>query len=129
MITIAQKLGRPECPYMVRWVINFHFFSIRLHHWIASDDQRNFHDHPWWFWSFVLKGSYVDRTTEGVNVRNNNSFKFFPALHQHTVIVPKSGCWTLLLTGREKRTWGFWVNGRFRKRNRYFYDFQHHPCE
>lgn len=40
------------------------------------------------------------------------------------------GCWTVLLTGPEKRVWGFWVNGKFRKRNKYFYEHgHHHPCD
>ena len=55
-----QKLGREECPYMRRWVIDLYFFSIRLHHWMASDDQRHYHDHPWDFISLILKGGYMD---------------------------------------------------------------------
>jgi hypothetical protein len=108
--------------------LNFKLFSIRLHHWISSDDQRHFHDHPWWYWSFVLKGTYIDRSTNGEKLRDTFSLAKYPALHQHSVIIDKH-CWTLLLTGAENRIWGFWVNGRFRKRNKYFFIFGHHPCE
>jgi hypothetical protein len=114
---------------MVRWVFNFYFFSIRVHHWISSDDPRHFHDHPWWFISWVLKGSYIDRSPSGDAERKEWSVALKPALHRHTVIVPKGGCWTIMLTGKEKRAWGFWVDGKFKKRNRYFYDYRHHPCD
>lgn len=56
----AEPLGKPECPYMFRWVFVFFGFSIRLHHWIRSDDKRFFHDHPWSFITLVLKGQYTD---------------------------------------------------------------------
>ena len=58
----GQELGKPECPYLKRWVINFGKFSIRLHHWIGSDDPRYMHDHAWGFYTFVLKGGYTDVT-------------------------------------------------------------------
>ena len=101
----GQELGKPECPYIQRWVLDFGPFSIRLHHWLTSDDQRHFHDHPWWYLSLVLKGSYIDRNPKGVNNRTVGSLQFFPATHQHTVSVAKGGCWTLLVTGRERRQW------------------------
>lgn len=59
--TWRQQLGRPECPYMERWVLNLgRLGSIRLHHWIRSDDKRAKHDHPADFITLVLKGSYED---------------------------------------------------------------------
>lgn len=57
------------------------------------------------------------------------SLRVRQAEHRHTVIVDDGGAWTVLLTGPEKREWGFWVKGRFRKRNRYFYDHGHHVCD
>src|SRR4051812_20885395 len=55
-----EPLGKPECPYLKRWVFVFFGYSIRIHHWIRSDDKRFFHDHPWGFLTIVLKGSYID---------------------------------------------------------------------
>jgi hypothetical protein len=125
----GELLGKSECPYIKRWYVDFGPFSIRLHHWLSSDDQRNFHDHPWWYCSLVLRGSYTDRSPKGSSRRGPGSIDYFPATHQHTVEVAPGGCWTILITGRESRQWGFWVKGKFKKRNRYFYDFGHHPCE
>lgn len=129
MITWKEKLGNPECPYVIRWIFNFYFFTIRIHRWISSDDPRHFHDHPWWYFSWVIWGGYTDKNPDGQTHRKRWSFKFFPAKHQHTVQVDPGGAWTIMITGREKRVWGFWVNGKFKKRNRYFFDYKHHPCE
>ncbi len=129
MIKWAESLGRPECPYIKRWVFSCPFFSLRLHHWLASDDQRHYHDHPWWYVTLILKGGYIDRSPKENIVLVAGDFAFRKATHQHTVEVAKGGCWSLLFTGPEKRVWGFWVNGKFKKRNKYFWRHGHHPCE
>lgn len=115
---------------MVRWVFDFYFFTIRIHHWLHSDDLRHPHDHPWSFWTICLWGGYTDVSPDGEDRVRPGSIRFRSALHQHSVKVDEGGCWTILLTGREHRRWGFWVNGKFRKRNKYFYEHGHHnPCD
>ena len=128
-LTWGQKLGNTECPYIQRWVLDLGFFSIRIHKWFGSDDARHFHDHPWFYISLVLWGSYNDISPNGIKERKAPSIAYFPASHQHTVQLTSKTCWTILITGPEKRQWGFWVKGKFRKRNRYFYDYGHHPCD
>ena len=56
----AEKLGYPECPYLIRWTFIFFGYSIRIHHWIKSDDDRYFHDHSANLLSIVLKGRYYN---------------------------------------------------------------------
>src|SRR5688572_29522991 len=104
----GQRLGRPECPYMRRWVISLWLFSIRIHHWSSGDDPRAFHDHPWWFLTLVLKGGYIDVSPAGEDRLTVGSIRFRPARHRHTVDVNDGGCWTLMLTGPEWHRWGFW---------------------
>ena len=128
-LVLGQELGHKECPYIRRWYLDLGFCSIRIHQWFHSDDARFFHDHPWWYISLVLKGSYQDISPIGTKTRLPGSLAFYPATHQHTVSITKSPCWTILLTGPEKRDWGFWVKGKFKKRNRYFYDYGHPPCD
>lgn len=129
-ITWRQPLGLKEDPFMVRWVINFYFFSIRLHHWMHSDDSRAYHDHPWWFWTYVIRGSYVDLSPDGADLVQAGQFRFRPASHAHTVMVPSESdisTWTIMLTGRHKRTWGFWITPlKWIKANKYFYSVGHH---
>ena len=54
----AEKLGYPDDPYLVRWTFLFFGYSMRIHHWIKSDDDRHFHDHSADLLSIVLKGHY-----------------------------------------------------------------------
>ena len=56
----AEKLGYPDDPYLIRWTFIFFGYSIRIHHWIKSDDNRYFHDHSANLLSIVLKGTYYN---------------------------------------------------------------------
>lgn len=146
MITWGQDLGEPECPYAKRWIIDLGIISIRVHHWLRSDDKRAPHDHPAWFATCVLKGSYEDwsyEPTASGSPRLENaiidrlepgSIRFRRANHIHSVSVGPDGCWTFLIFGREKRTWGFWTKRkdgavRFIRSKRYFHKHGHHPCD
>jgi len=53
-----EPMGLPECPYLYRWTLILFGYTLRLHHWIKSDDNRFFHDHSAWLISFVLRGHY-----------------------------------------------------------------------
>lgn len=123
------RVGDPSCPYLERWVFDARWFSIRLHRWLGSDDQRYPHDHGWSYLTFVFWGAYEDKSPSETVILRAPALAWRPAEHQHMVRLIKRPTWTLMLTGPERRQWGFWVKGRFRKRNRYFYDHGHHPCD
>jgi hypothetical protein len=138
-ITWKEPLGRPECPYMYRWALSLgpKGPSIRLHHWLRSDDKRFKHDHPADFITLVLKGRYTDLGTTGMNcpfckgtgrhedricVRcvgagqeewiermTPGKIRRRKAEHRHTVSVDPGGCWTLCFFFPDRRRWGFWV--------------------
>lgn len=127
-ITWGEYLGREECPYMRRWVVETPLGSLRLHHWFSSDDERGFHDHPWWFVTLVLRGRYTDLNPQGEELMPTGKIKYRPSHHKHTVKVEPPGCWTLVLTGSHVRFWGFYVDGKFIKSNKYFLERGHHPC-
>lgn len=124
----GQYLGRDECPYMQRWALETPWGSLRVHRWISSDDHRYFHDHAWWFLTLVISGEYTDVNPKGRDRMKAGSIRFRPANHQHTVEVKPPGCWTILLTGPHIRFWGFHINGKFVKSNKYFLENGHHPC-
>lgn len=111
---------------MIRYVMETKWFSIRLHHWLSSDDLRNPHDHAWNFITFVLSGSYEDISAAGTDIVRTGNIRYRKYDHKHSVKVPTSGCWTLMFTGPDMHKWGFWVNGKFRKRNKYFYEHGKH---
>ncbi len=141
----AEPIGRPECPYLYRWVFVFFGFSIRLHHWIRSDDKRFMHNHPWDFLTIVLKGGYTDVSNSGkkqyrsdlgkevpileLDELKSGSISFRKASHCHYVDVPEGGAWTLLFCGRPKQKWGFWIKtNQFFRPLRYFSKYGHPPC-
>lgn len=124
----AEKLGLPECPYVIRWKIETKLGSIRIHHWLGPDDDRAFHDHPWRFVTVVLKGGYTDRSPSGDDHLRAGSVRHRPALHRHTVVPDPGGAWTLIITGPKVRAWGFWLDGKFRKARKWFSSHGHHPC-
>lgn len=128
IVKFREPLGLPECPYVIRWRIETPRFSVRLHHWLAPDDDRNKHDHPWNFTTFVLKGGYTDVGADGNQHLRAPTVCRRAATHQHTVVPDPGGAWTLVLTGPKVRRWGFWVNGKFVKMNKYFASWGHHPC-
>lgn len=148
-----ESLGEKECPYAYRWVFIFFGYSIRIHKWIRSDDKRYMHSHSWWFLTFVIKGSYIDVSDDIVGYYNGNinrqvgfennitehpwrtydrvkrfQFRFRPSFHTHYVEVPKGGAWTILITGRPLKKWGFWVNHRYLRPLKYFDKYGHPPC-
>lgn len=125
----GEPMGLAECPYMRRWVLDFGLFALRIHRWESSDDYRAFHDHPWWFLTLVLKGSYVDVSPEGHDLLTAGSVRYRPASHKHTVEIQTPGTWTVLITGKPLRRWGFWVDGKLLRRDKYFAVHGHHPCE
>ena len=55
-----QMVGPTHAPYLMRWFVLPHnrFVNVYVHKFPASDDPEVAHDHPWWFASLVISGSY-----------------------------------------------------------------------
>lgn len=126
------KVGRKECPYLTRYTLTLFNYSIRLHYWTASDDQRHLHDHPWWMLIFCLWGSYWDIQENDVReLVSPGTVHYRKAEHKHTVELISKPTITLLLTGPKTRNWGFWVPGRDKilRPLRYFKRYGHHQCD
>lgn len=112
-------IGPDGSPYMRRWVLEARWFTLRLHHILREDyDRTTFHDHPWSFVSVLLRGSYTEYGPGGVwpGPRARVVYRPAEALHRITSVTP-GGAWTLVLTGRRRRQWGFvedtaWVDWR-----------------
>ena len=125
-----EALGKPECPYLYRWTLIFFGFSIRLHHWIKSDDRRFFHDHSCNFVSIILKGKYKnvipdENSPDGkkeIEVKAGSWWKS-NALQRHYLDIPKGGAWTLLICGRPYHKWGFYVKNHKWRPLRYFHKY------
>ena len=118
-----EKLGYAHSPYLYRWTLIIFNYSIRLHHWIRSDDRRYFHDHSCDLMSIVIKGSYINVTPDGSFPVKAISVWKAKAKQQHYLDIPKEGAWTILLCGRPYHKWGFYVNGHKWRPLRYFHKF------
>lgn len=125
----GEELRCKEGVYVKRWYLQTPLFTVRLHHWLHSDDERYLHDHTWWFITFVLKGGYTDVTATKQEHLSCGSIRFRPATHSHSVKVDKGGAWTFLLTGPKTRKWGFWVKNKWKKANKYFLEHGQHICD
>lgn len=134
-----QVIGRGGQPYMLRWFLfrskNDRLPRLYLHKFLRPDDDRAPHDHPWWFVSILLKGSYVEHRwadgVESVHRRRAPSIAYRPLSTQHRVdlmarvqIVKRNDVvvhqsfeflpvWTIILTGPDVRKWGFWCKETF----------------
>lgn len=138
-IKLGERIGRPECTYLKRWYLETPWWSVRLHHWLAGDDPRYFHDHPWNFWTIVLWGTVYEKqlitntATEGFSGTSfhhrkfSDGFKYFAAEYKHIVSIDRS-TWTLMFTGPKKRRWGFIVDGKWIKANKFFFTKGLHEC-
>ena len=126
-------MGNPELPYLHRWILILFGRSIRLHHWIYSDDNRFFHDHACNFISIVLKGWYYNvvplnendsdvTKCQRIKVKAGDVWKS-NALSKHYLEIPPSGAWTILFQGKKYHKWGFYVNGHKWRPLRYFHKF------
>jgi len=118
-----EKLGLSECPYLYRWTLIFFGYSIRLHHWIKSDDRRFFHDHSCDLISIIIKGQYYNITPEGKFLAKAWHPRKMKATQRHYLDIPKEGAWTIILCGRPYHKWGFYVNDHKWRPLRYFHKF------
>lgn len=114
---LARLLGRSDIflygtPYMRR----YRFFNaprwlggwgIRVHHILRSDLDRDLHDHPFSFWSFIVAGpGYVETTVDRVTFWPRFSLVRRRAedLHRLHLVAP---VWTIVIRGPVRRAWGF----------------------
>jgi len=124
-----EPLGRDNCPYLYRWTLILFGFTVRLHHWLRSDDNRYFHDHSCDLISIILKGSYYNviplnedclDTKQGRKIHAKRFRPWFAkAEKKHYLEIPSEGAWTLLFQGRPYHSWGFYVNNNSKNPNYY----------
>ena len=108
----------PGGPYLTRWrLVATPWFSVFLHRIDGPDPDQDVHDHPWNFVSFVIRGGYVEQyvlpllgsgAAPRTKVWRRWSVHRMPLGAYHKIErllgVPT---WTLILTGRRRREWGF----------------------
>jgi len=110
-------IGGAENPYLLRWWVipRNRWFNVYLHKIVRDDDPRALHDHPWWSISIILKGGYLEWfSNPGESPfdcvwRSPGSVIFRRATDAHRLTLGHGTghCWSLFITGRKIREWGF----------------------
>ena len=121
-------------PYLERYYIflkdrgdNFPF-NIFIHKFLKSDPEE-LHDHPWGFFTLILRGGYWEYTEvtttkvsdeNGDAVEETNIVKFWrgpgffqkvSANHTHRVELKDDvHAWTLFIPFKRERVWGFFMD-------------------
>ena len=107
-------IGPAGNPLMHRWFVLKvgNLPRVYIHKFLRSDDDRALHDHPWWFVSIILHGSYIEvLPDEQISMRRAGSIQFRRATDTHRVVlIDNHPVWTLFITGPVKRMWGFWCD-------------------
>jgi hypothetical protein len=102
---------------------------VFLHKFLKSDPDE-VHDHPWSYFTLVLKGGYREWipqfNAEGVKTgeigkwRGAGHFRFSRASSYHRIEVdPGVTAWTLFIPFAHTREWGFLVNNRWIHNDQY----------
>ncbi len=124
--------GDDLCPtYMYRLVLARLPGGRRLylHHFVGDDWSLDPHDHPKYFVSIGLWGSYDEDVYYTHYLREPDKLnplepvtkhwrapwvRKFPANHIHRIrSAHTGGAWTLVYTGPVTREWGFWMHNKW----------------
>lgn len=102
-------LHRDGVEYMRRWLLGWDWsWGIRVHHILKSDHEVRLHDHPFWFWSFILRGGYYELTRIGADWCGAGTLLYRSPAHRHRLLLePGQTAWTLVLRGPHVKPWGF----------------------
>ena len=99
--------GSDNTPYLVRYsLFSCRSFAVKVHHILISDDDC-LHDHPWAFITLLLSGGYGEQSEKGYRYFKRFSLLFRKAQYKHALVIFKP-VWTLVITFKRRREWGFW---------------------
>lgn len=135
LLKLLEKLGRKRTimdrinqePYLERYYVflkdrTWFPFNIFVHKFLKSDPD-DVHDHPWPYFTLILKGGYYEWVGQFNNAgekigeirywRGPGHFRFCRATSYHRIeLDPEITAWTLFMPGPHIRDWGFWAKGR-----------------
>lgn len=108
-----EEINGERCPtYLFRWrLLRVRGRTVYLHHFLGNDWTKDLHDHPKRFITIGIKGSYVEETLKGERLFIAPWLRTFPATYTHRLRA--TNCWTVAITLKPCREWGFWNRGRW----------------
>lgn len=121
--TVIYDLRQKDKVYLNRLrIVATPWFGVFVHRIMLPDNDRDPHDHPWNFWSFIIRGHYAEDVWEATNKvptmatikeRKRWSFHGMRMHSAHQIFEISSDLTTLVFTGPRKRVWGFWTKDGF----------------
>lgn len=122
-------VGKPDDPYLLRWWVipRNPFFNVYLHQFLKDDESPDYHDHPWFNITVVLRGRYLEFVKgKGVFSRRAGHVVFRLPSTAHRILTchdvgerkPVETI-TLFITGPRVRQWGFFCGERWVPWQRY----------
>lgn len=120
---ILDRIGQE--PYLVRYYLfikdrKWFPFNVFLHKFLQSDPDE-LHDHPWPYFTLILRGGYWETTPKGRFWRGPGHMRVSSPKSLHRVELEPGVCaWSLFVPGPKLREWGFIVNGKWMHNEKYF---------
>lgn len=123
--TSANGTGPVSWRRPIAKVLQMFDVAVRVHTILRSDSAHALHDHPWGYWSIVLRGGYFEHTADGRRtwygpgsfIRRTATFKHRLELewdfHAHTGEPVELPATTLFITFRKRKSWGFFEGDKF----------------
>ena len=110
-------------PYLIRYYLflkerSWFPVNIFLHKFMKSDP-GDLHDHPWSYFTFIVKGGYFEWTPQpdGRVLREWHGrwhFRFKSASSKHRIELMEGVTpWTIFIAFKHEREWGFYPKGKF----------------
>jgi len=88
-------------------------FNIFLHKFLKSDPD-DLHDHPWGYFTLILRGGYWEYTPTGKHWRGPGHFRVCNSKSLHRIEVePGVYAWSLFIPFAKTREWGFIKNRKW----------------
>jgi len=133
MLKFLEQLGRKRVildresnePYLTRYYLflkdrKWFPFNVFLHNF-HKGDLDDLHDHPWPYFTLILRGGYWEHTPGGRFWRAPGHFRFQTPTSLHRIeLEPGVNAWTPFIPGPKLREWGFIVNGKWMHCEKYF---------
>jgi hypothetical protein len=120
----VRESGNPEHLLITRYrIVTTPLFGVMVHALESPDDTRNLHNHPWPFFTLILRGGYdqlfssslddavadaESNQSQQTKVMLPGSFGWMTRNEFHAIAkLHRSPTWTLFITGPRLGKWGF----------------------
>lgn len=113
-ITSLWDLSDPQFDRFV--IFRTPWFGVQLHKWYRPDSDRDLHNHPRWFATYILRGGYIEETRERPSERTwrLGSVHSVHLTDRHKVVhLLRVPTWTLVIVGPSRQRWGFFTRSGF----------------